>query len=1018
MSERLNGKSAYTNHAYSGARRGVFATPSVELVGYQHGLEQSRFDKERRIAEIRERQRARKEVEAIAALPERTSESEFFNLGNKELPAFKHKSEIINLVDSNKASALGGETGSGKSTQLPQYLLEAGYDLIVMLEPRRIAANFLCDRLRDELADQLDEDARNLVGINHGERTETHESNKIRVMTADTFNAMATQLENDYADKKVAIIADEAHEANIFTEIAMGVAGMAVQRQDGWRLMAVSATQNLDTLKRPFSLINTGGKKENTELPFAEIEGRPHEVEFREAPDKNVMEVYTSFDELPEKTLTFTSGKGEIEHIIDGTICELEKRERGLSKRVVFRQIHGELTNVELGHLNDPVPEGHKLVFVSTPAGMSSITIPGVTHVITDGTINRKELDHEGAGSLQRRYLSVSEILQEIGRAGRDVDGAIATLAKPTAVVEDMLREKGKAPACETMPFKPLRGRDAFAPAEIYNTNLSRAVLRVANLGLSYGTINPYTPHRVEESTINNAEIALLRIGGLDKEAKITDIGQKMDKFQMVPELSRGLVEAMLRERSAQHLARMALIAAGIDVGGIQEYNAGPDKSEWKKFVRKNASDDFILQLDLMTAMHELQVKNEHRWKVEAHRLRRQAMSKEGDSVAQADLPDYDSVRLERSIHFLREHDLNPKRTERALKVAKKTLKQLGIGLNNLVLTPPTEEEEQDIRRDFTSGMLNLVYEETRTIHHDQYYRNILGDNTSTERVIHSYGTDTPPQGSLIAGFPWNQKRTNRNTAEVTYRPVISRFFAVNPSDVAEFAQKNDILTYDDFDSRINGDLVIERAQPMFGSIAVGGVVVCKTSEYISDNSQDKLLQRAFERPRRAQQALRSIADELEFYRKRIPPHELEQYRSSTSLPEITKKDIAKLLRTYAKSTRSLSELDEKLAQYMYSKGIEIGRYYSDDAREEMMLRSPSYITVAGNRLRVYYERGNPYITAKNIPDEAIDSLRGQLLKLDDGREVLLQTQRNGQKQRVSLVVYVNDIIAARTQAL
>ena len=491
-----------------------------------------------------------------------------------------------------------------------------------------------------------------------------------------------------------------------------------------------------------------------------------------------------------------------------------------------------------------------------------------------------------------------------------------------------------------------------------------------------------------------------------------------MDKFQMVPELSRGLVEAMLRERSAQHLARMALIAAGIDVGGIQEYNAGPDKSEWKKFVRKNASDDFILQLDLMTAMHELQVKNEHRWKVEAHRLRRQAMSKEGDSVAQADLPDYDSVRLERSICFLREHDLNPKRTERALKVAKKTLKQLGIGLDNLVLTPPTEEEEQDIRRDFTSGMLDLVYEEAGKIHRSQYYRKILGDRTSTERVIHSYGTGKPPQGSLIAGFPWNQKRTNRNTAEVTYRPVISRFFVVNPSDVIEFAQKNDILTYSDVDSRIEGDLIVERAQPMFGSLPVGGPVVRKTSEYISDSSRDILLQRTLEKPGKAQRMLRNIADELEFYYKRIPPYELEHYKNPAAPPEITKRYIRKLIRTYTKSTRSLSEIDEKLAQHIYSKRIEISRYYSDDAREEMVLRSPDYIDVAGSQIHVYYERGNPYITAKNIPDEAIDSLRGQLLKLDDGREVLLQTQRNGQKQRVSLVVYVNDIIAARTQAL
>src|SRR5690606_27097677 len=118
--------------------------------------------------------------------------------------------------------------------------------------------------------------------------------------------------------------------------------------------------------------------------------------------------------------------------------------EAGSSEKVVFRILHSQLSKVELSHLNDPVPEGHRLVIVATPAGMSGITIEGLTLVITDGTINRQELDDENYGGLVRHYLSKAEIIQQIGRAGRDVAGGIGIVAKPTMVIEDMLRKKGK----------------------------------------------------------------------------------------------------------------------------------------------------------------------------------------------------------------------------------------------------------------------------------------------------------------------------------------------------------------------------------------------------------------------------------------------------------------------------------------------------------------------------------------------------------------------------------------------
>lgn len=1028
----MNGKTSYTSRSYGGFRRGVAATPSPELIGYQR--EQSRFDKERRLASIRERHRAKQQharettvalgqtgldtmrATSAGALPETLEtlerQSGYVDLGNKELPAYKHKKEIIDLIENNQASALGGETGSGKSTQMPQYLLEAGYDLVVMLEPRRIAADSLCDRVRDELADQLDDDARQFVGVIHGERVESSERDKIKVMTADTFNATAAKLEKEYAGKKVAIIADEVHEANVFTEIAIGIAGLTVRRNESWRLVAVSATQNLETLRRPFSLVNTGGKSESATLPFVEIAGRPHEVSFQEDSDKNVMEAYAALEELPEKTLLFTSGKDEINHIIEGVKNELNKREKDVSQTVEFRKIHADLTASEMSHLKDPSVNNRKIVYVATPVAMSSITIPGVTHVFTDGTINRKEIDKEGAESLVRRYLTKSEITQQIGRAGRDIDGGLGTLCKPTAIVEDDLRKKGKEAPCEAMPFVPFDERTDFAPAEIYNTNLARAVLRVANLGMFYQEINPFVPHRVEGSTISNAEMALLRIGGLDDDGVITAIGKKMDAFPLMPELARGMVEAMIQHRSALQLARMAMVAAAIDIGGIQEYNSGPQRNGWLEYVQNGASDDFMLQHDLMVAVNEIRRRNEAKWKRDVRRLRQQE-----DETDEAGVERRIEALRGNSVRILREHDLNPKRTERAQKVAKKCLKTLGIMMDNIDFAPLSKEEDQMLHHDFTAGMIDLVYEEVGKVHHDVYYRNIHGDSRSTMRRIRSYGTETPEHNSLIVGFPYNQRVVNKNTAEVSFKPVINRFMTVSAKDVIEFAKANHLVHYKKAEPRIEGDWVVERGEPFYGSLKIGPPEVRKTGDYVSSASRDLLVKSSLENPGKAQQLLRDVADELARYRQRIPPSELSHYRNPTEVPEITKKDIEQLVRTYAKSTRSMSELDATLAQYMYDKGIEIGRYYSNEALEEMRQRSPDSIDVAGVSQTVHYDKGTPYITAKNISRRAMPTLSGQRLYLDDGREVLLQTQHMDKKTRVSLVVYVNNVMAAQNQA-
>lgn len=944
MAERINGKSGYVRRNHGSERRGVFPVPSVENVGYQY--DQSRRDRARMLEKLRQRfPRPEQEVDG--------------GLGNKELPAFAHKQEIIQTLEHTRAMILGGETGSGKSTQVPQFLYEAGYDKIFVLVPRRVIADGLGDRIREELTEQRGEEVATHVGIIHGERVDVHDDNRIVVMTPDTFNGMEQELRVTYKDQKVAIMSDEIHEANLFTEIATGIAAMSVQDNENWRLIAASATHNTETLTKPFGRING-----TNEVPVVTIEGRPFTIEQQEEPDKTPMQVYATFDELPNRSMIFTSGKKEIQYIIDQTREELDKREPGLSNQVIFRKLHGELSEVELSHINDPVPEGYKLVIVSSPAGMSGITISGMTHVITDGTINRSELDDDGIGGLRRRYLSRAGIMQQIGRAGRDVAGGVGILAKPITVEEDKLRLNNKEMDIPQMPFKTFsdKSRSDHEPAEIYHSNLARVVLRVASLNRRFGDINEYIPHRVAQSAIIGAEESLYRLGALDDDDKITTLGLQMNKFSLSPELSRGVAEAYRHNRPILHMARMAIIAAAVEQGGLQDFSS--NTSRWRDFVRPTTEDDFIAQLDL-----SLEIMNKTR------NLEPEA---------------------ERIVFY--DYDLHPKKIERARKAARKIFRTLKIDIHNQDLVPSRVDEEELLRSDFTAGMIDLVYEESSRRHKKVFYRNIHGGDESTERHI-TRSVAKPSEGEIVAGFPrWFEKITR--TGSMQHHDVLEQILKIEKADVIRYAAEHAILTSRMLEPRIDGDVVVELEQKMFGSLKVGHPVGSAQREYIPEATKKLIVKSALERHGEAQRALRAIIEELAHYRKTIPADELASYRKNNAPEDITHHTIEALVREYAKETRSLSHIDRRLAQYVYSSGISINRFYDNQARAELQARSPEYIRIAGSETRVYYDNGQPYLT--HLSREQRNQVSDGIF-LADGREVLLQIARRDGKWRVSL---------------
>ena len=888
--------------------------------------------------------------------------------GNTELPAYKHKQEIVDVVDSYKASILGGATGSGKSTQVPQFLYEAGYDKVYVMVPRRVIADGLYDRLRAEMVTHIPEDELDTaIGVMHGERNDTHDNNRIVIMTPNTFVRAGSDIETQHADKKVAIIADEMHEANVYTEIAAGVGLKSVQEHENWRFVAMSATQNEAVLQQPLAQVNRGI------VPSIHIEGRPFELEWEEDSEVFAWDAYTRECRDVAKAMIFTSGKKEIDHVIEQTRNALEAHEPGSASRVVFRKLHGELTEREISHINDPVPDGYRLIIVSSPAGMSGITIPGVTHVISDGTINRSELDEDDVSGLRRNYLSKAGIIQQFGRAGRDVPGGKGILVRPTMVEEDKIRAQGNDVEIEAMPYQSFEEREEFEPPEIYSANLSEIVLSVANLGMRFAEINEYLPHKVAQSEIIKAEQNLLRLGAIDMDGKITSTGKEMSKFPIRPELSRGLVEAMKKRRPLLHMARLAIITSAAGAGGVQEFRR-KDEAAWKGLLRDSTTDDMIAQLDIMTAAI--------------------GGKDSGRVLADADID-------EEAGWFVANYDLSYKKIKQSQKVARKILKAFDINPRNIVHGTASSDEEMLLREDVAVGMLDFVYtrkNKNPDRYGKTYYSNIhASGNEAKERFLSERSVTSPPP-ELLIGFPrWFMSRNRKGDVK---HEVIEQTMPVSAEMIGRYAVAADLVRMVHTGARVEGDVVVERTQAMFGSMAVGEPVSSNEKFFvISESAQEMMVEQVLQHQGSAQRALREVANELAVYAQAVPPAVLVEFIRDDAPEFVTDESIEKLIRVYAERTTSISHVDQLIREHIYQKNIGIERYLTNEDREYLRKCSPQEIEFSDGGIAKVYNQDDvsrtPYVMLPRRMLARIGQLKSMWLAgdltLPDGREILIK---------------------------
>ncbi|GAA5854354.1 hypothetical protein JCM9279_004730 [Rhodotorula babjevae] len=433
----------------------------------------------------------------------------------KSLPVFAWRQQFLDAVAQYQVLVIEGETGSGKTTQLPQYLYEAGYCRdgmkIGCTQPRRVAAMSVAARVADEVGCRLGAE----VGYSIRFEDCTSDKTKIKYMT-DGMLLREFLTEPDLAGYSCMII-DEAHERTLSTDILLGLVKDIARFRPDFRLLIASATLNATKFSEYFD-----------DAPVFRIPGRryPVDILYTPQPEANylhaaVTTVFQIHTTQPKgDILVFLTGQDEIEAAQES----LEETARALGNKVaelVIAPIYANLPTEMQSKIFEPTPEGARKVVLATNIAETSITIDGVVYVIDPGFVKQNAYNpRNGMESLVVTPCSRAAAGQRAGRAGRVGPGKCFRLYTKHAFLHELEQD--------TVP-------------EIQRTNLGTVVLMLKSLGindlLGFDFLDP-----PPGDTLVRALDLLYALGAFNDRGELTKMGRRMAEFPMDPALSKSIL--------------------------------------------------------------------------------------------------------------------------------------------------------------------------------------------------------------------------------------------------------------------------------------------------------------------------------------------------------------------------------------------------------------------------------------------------------------------------------------------
>ncbi|KAI9827208.1 MAG: DEAH-box ATP-dependent RNA helicase prp22 [Thelocarpon impressellum] len=451
----------------------------------------------------------------------------------ESLPVYKFRSQIIEAVRANQLLIVVGDTGSGKTTQLTQYLAEAGFaenGMIGCTQPRRVAAMSVAKRVAEEVGCRLGQEVGYTIRFEDCTSSET----RIKYMT-DGMLQREVLLDPDCRRYSV-IMLDEAHERTIATDVLFGLLKKTLKRRPDLKLIVTSATLDADKFSEYFNecpILTIPGRTYPVEIMYS----REPESDYLDAALVTVMQIHLT--EPPGDILLFLTGQEEID-----TSCEiLYERMKALGPSVpelIILPVYSALPSEMQSKIFEPAPPGSRKVVIATNIAETSITIDQIYYVIDPGFVKQNAYDPKlGMDSLVVTPISQAQAKQRAGRAGRTGPGKTFRLYTEAAFQSEMLPT--------SIP-------------EIQRQNLSHTILMLKAMGINdllhFDFMDP-----PPTNTMLTALEELYALSALDDEGLLTRLGRKMADFPMEPALAKVLIFSVEMGCSDEVLSIVAMLS-------------------------------------------------------------------------------------------------------------------------------------------------------------------------------------------------------------------------------------------------------------------------------------------------------------------------------------------------------------------------------------------------------------------------------------------------------------------------
>ena len=551
----------------------------ADVQAFRRGLKKAdkNTDKQKKAAQIT---RLKERIEKSISVVEDRKKKRPTIVYPDDLP-IAQKSELIKkTIEENQVTILCGETGSGKTTQLPKICLDIGLGIrgkIAHTQPRRLAARAVSQRIAEELNTELG----NEVGFKVRFSDQSNDNSYIKLMTDGILLAECNH--DPFLNQYDTVIIDEAHERSLNIDFLIGYLKRLIKKRKDLKIIITSATIDPERFSKHFSdapIINVSGRTYPVEVRYRPYQSADNVTGENRGENKKDLQqgIVDAVNELSKidrgDILVFLSGERDIRETADA--LSKEKSNRFLDNTEVLPLL-ARLSNAEQNRIFHS--SNKRRIILATNVAETSLTVPGIKYVIDSGVARISR--YSWRSKIQRlpiEKISQASANQRKGRCGRVSSGVCIRLYD-----EDDFDQ-----------------RDEFTEPEIKRTNLAAVILQMENLRLGHIDDFPFV-EPPEDRLINDGYKLLFELGAIDEQHQLTKTGKQIAHFPIDPKLARILLEA----NNESALAEVLIIVSALATQDPRERPLDKQQAaDEKHLVFKDKASDFIFYLNLWLAYH------------------------------------------------------------------------------------------------------------------------------------------------------------------------------------------------------------------------------------------------------------------------------------------------------------------------------------------------------------------------------------------------------------------------------